>query len=69
MFASDLLFIEVDFKVFCKKKKDNKMCLFPLTGAVLIFDRLLIYIAIIHQAQNHVTFHLRQSSNIICLRQ
>lgn len=46
MFALDWIgiFIEIDFKVFCKKKnKENKMCLFPLTGAVLIFDRMFFF--------------------------
>lgn len=71
MFALDLLFIKVDFEVFCKKQnKDNKMCLFPLTSAVQIFDRLF-FIAIITLSTKscYTVFHILQSRNRICLRQ
>lgn len=71
MFALDILFIKIDFEVFCKKNnKDNKMCLFDLTGAVQIFDRLFFIALIMLSTKSCQTvFNLLQSRNRICLGQ
>lgn len=46
---------------FVRKNKDNKMCLFPLTGAVLIF---FIAIIIISTKSCYIQFIAKQEHNL-----
>lgn len=58
--------LKLILKCFVRKKnKDNKMCLFPLTGAVLIFDRLF-FIAIITRSttSRYFSFTAKQEQNL-----